>query len=144
MLCCLQRGSPGHQTPLPGSSHSAVNNAKKEERVSSSMHQALSLAIKPNADHQLGADAPDGICSFTQGCCWLPSTPSNKSLKASACLFAPGMLSFTPHPPDPKGRGEMPCLQPFREDGPQQVLGKHAAHQPHLSCTAAADAQPLL
>lgn len=126
-------------------------------RLSARQSNQMSKGIDHLTDHQLGADAPnasaqtsscslppDGICNFTQGCCWQPSTPSNRSLKASPCLFAPGMLLFTPHPPDPEGRGEMPCLQPFRENGPQQVLGKHAAHQAHLSCTAAADAQPLL
>ncbi len=52
MPCCMQSRSPGHQTPLPGSSRSAVNQVAKEEKVSDGTRWALSYSVSPNGKGQ--------------------------------------------------------------------------------------------
>ena len=52
-------------------------------------------------------------------------------LYLTACLCGRAM-SFAPNPM---------YLQPFSEDGHQQVLRQHTAHEAQLSCCAATDAQ---
>lgn len=118
MRRCVQRGSPGHQTPLPGNSHSAANKVKKEEKVSDHTQCGLSESGNPNFKghqpplspvHQL-RQAPIfpralptyGICSFTHGsphAAQDSSTSTHRSPPLWIAPLCPSVAATSPLPP---------------------------------------------